>query len=161
MSLILSSFERAVLDAFLAGDDPVLAQLRTQATVCTVAGRKHTGVGAFTDLAVPGSVQRVSPPALTFGDVDINVPGVESGQTALLFVRDGAICLLEFATYAGEWPLNPSATRIGYLKYVPATSGGYSLLTTMQRDPETLAIQLAGQEGAGAASHLVANGGEG
>ena len=151
MSASLSSFERAAIDAFLVGDHPLLALLRAQAAVCTVSSRKHTGVGAFTDITIPTSVQRVSPSSITFGDVDIDVPGVENGQTALLFVREGAICLLEFATYTGDWPPDPSATRIGYLRYVPTTPNGYSLVPISQRDPATLAIQLAGHDRAGVA----------
>ena len=147
MSASLTSFERAVIDAFLAGKDPTLAQLRAQAAICTVTGRKHTGVGSFTDIAVPSEAQRVSPPSLTFRDVDVQVSGVPNGLTALLFVRDGTISLLEFATYTGEWPTHPVATRIGYLRYVPRSANGFSLEPVARRDDDTLAFQLSGMWG--------------
>jgi len=137
-------FERAVVDAFLAGDDPRLATLRSQASACTVTSRRHTVVGSFTDLFVPEGVPRLSVPSVTHGDVDVEVAGVENGQATLLFIRDGALTLLEFATYTGEWPTDPKAIRIGYYRYVPSSTSSHSLVPTAERDPETLALQLAG-----------------
>jgi len=141
----LTPFEQAVVDAFLVGDDPRLATLRAQSLVCTVTGRRHTGVGSFTDLSVPDSAPRLAAASITLGDVDVTVPGVENGQTALLFVRDGVLSLLEFATYTGTWPLDPQAERIGYFRYVPNPTSGYTLLPVPQRDAETISLQLAGQ----------------
>jgi hypothetical protein len=140
----LTPFEEAVVDALLAGDDPRLVTLRRQASACTVTGRRHTVVGSYTDLLVPEEVPRLSVPSVTLGDVDVEVAGVENGQATLLFVREGALTLLEFATYTGEWPVDPKAKRIGYYRYVPSSTSSYSLLPTAERDAETLALQLSG-----------------
>jgi hypothetical protein len=141
-------FERSVLDAFLAGEDPTLQQLRDQARVCTILARRQTRVGAFVDLAVPDAAQRVSPPAMTMGDLDLQVAGLPRGATAMLFVRHGALVLLEFVTNEGEWPQDPVATRIGYLRYAATTGGGYMQVPTATRDPGTLALQLVGHKSA-------------
>ena len=133
------------MDALLAGEHSILSVLRAQASACVVSNRRHTGVGSFTDIVVPDSIPRVSPSSLIIGDVDVEVSGVEHGQTTLLFVRDGALTMLEFAIYTGEWPTDPQAERIGYFRYVPSQSGGYSLVPNDGRDPGTLAIPLSGR----------------
>jgi hypothetical protein len=107
LSVALTGFERAVLDAFLAGEEPLLAQLRAQAAACTVAGRRHSGVGCFIELHVPHSAARVSPAAMTMGDVDVQLAGLPRGATAMLFVRHGALVLLEFVSNEGNWPVDP------------------------------------------------------
>jgi hypothetical protein len=93
---------------------------------------------------VPEGVPRLSVASVTLGDVDVEVAGVENGQATLLFIRNGALTLLEFATYTGEWPTDPKAKRLGYYRFVPSAAGAHSLLPTAERDPETLALQLAG-----------------
>lgn len=135
-----------MLDAFLAGDALLLAQLRAQAAVCTVAGRRHSGVGSFIELHVPDRAARVSPPALTMGDVDVQVQGLPRGATAMLFVRHGALVLLEFVSNEGDWPADPVLAGYSYICYQPAPAGGYALIPVDRRDPATLALQLAGHK---------------
>lgn len=146
MNTALTAFERAVLDAFLAGDDPKLALLRAQAEACNVAGRRHSGVGSFTELHVPESAARVAPPAMTFGDIDLRVAGLPRGATAMLFVRHGALVLLEFVSNEGDWPQDPVLAGFSYLRYEPTGGGGYALVPAPARDPATLALQLAGHK---------------
>lgn len=146
MNAALTRFERAVLDAFLAGEEPLLAQLRAQAAACSVAARRHGGVGSFIELHVPGSAERVSPPAMTMGDVDVQVAGLSRGATAMLFVRHGALVLLEFVSNEGDWPVDPVLTGLRYIRYQPAPAGGYTLIPVDARDPGTLAMQLAGHK---------------
>jgi hypothetical protein len=148
LNTALTAFERAVLDAFLAGDDPKLTLLRAQAEACTVSGRRHSGVGSFTELHVADSAPRVSPPAMTLGDLDLRVAGLPRGATAMLFVRHGALVLLEFVSNEGDWPQDPVLAGIGYLRYEPTGGGAYKLVNASARDPDTLALQLAGHKSA-------------
>jgi len=122
--------------------------LRAQAQVCSVAGRRNAGAGSFIDLTVPRSAPRISPPAITMGDVDVHLEGRPRGTTAMLFVRHGALVLLEFVTIEGDWPLHPVAAGIGYLRYQRTAAGGYTLIPTAARDRETLALQLSGHKSA-------------
>jgi hypothetical protein len=146
LNAALTGFERAVLDAFLAGVHPVLVQLRAQAAACSVAGRRHSGVGCFIELHVPGSAGRVSPPAITMGDVDVQVAGLPRGATAMLFVRHGALVLLEFVSNEGDWPADPVLAGLRYIRYQPTSTGGYTLTPVTARDTATLAMQLAGHK---------------
>lgn len=146
MSDVLTDFERAVLRAFLTGDDARLQILQAQLSVCVVTGRRHTGVSSFTDLAVPEDVDRMSPPAITMGDLDLRVEGLPEGATAMLFVRAGALARLEFVTNAGHWPEQPVVREIGYFRYAPTVRGGYTLVPVTDRDPATLALQLMGHK---------------
>jgi hypothetical protein len=139
----LTQFEQQVIDAFLAGADPRLDVLREQMATCVVTGREHTGVGSFTHLHVASQVPRLIPSSITLDDVHVEVEGLKHNATALLFVRDGIVVMLEFATGIEAWPFDPKAKRISYLRYVEMT-GGYTLVPTPQRDPETLAILLSG-----------------
>jgi hypothetical protein len=141
-----TEFERRVIDAFLAGTDERLEILRHQAANCSVISRKHTGVGSFTDIQVPSDIARVTPATITLGDVSVEVEGTEN-VAALLFVREGRITLLEFALPVGEWPVDPQARTIGYLRYVPQFDSGYSLVPIAQRDPHTLEMLLSGRSG--------------
>jgi hypothetical protein len=141
-----TEFERKVIDAFLAGANEKLEALRHQVANCSVTGRKHTGVGSFTDIQVASDVARVTPASITLGDVSVEVEGTEN-VAALLFVREGRITLLEFALPVGEWPADPKARSIGYLRYVPLSDTGYSLVPTPQRDPDTLEMLLSGRRG--------------
>lgn len=133
-----------MLDAFLAGEHPTLHTLRQQAAVCSVSARRHTGVSAFADLQVPEDMPRASPPAMTFGDLDLQADDLPQGATAMLFVRRGALARLEFVTNAGAWPEHPTGVRISYIQYQRNAAGGYALIPTSTRDPATLALQLAG-----------------
>ena len=141
----LTPFEQQVVDAFLAGADSTLDLLRTQAANCIVTRREHTGVGSYTHFQVASRLPRVTPSSITLGDVEVEVEGVVGAPAALLFVRDGTLSVLEFAMYSGAWPTEPKVKRIGYLRYVPMSTSGYSLVPTPQRDPETLAILLSGR----------------
>jgi hypothetical protein len=46
--VVITSFERIILDALLAGRTPELAALRAQAEIATVERREMSGVGFFT-----------------------------------------------------------------------------------------------------------------
>ena len=64
------AFETRLLDACLAGDDPILAALRAQAAAATVARREHTGDGVRTYFEVPGDCPAVSSCPATSGSRD-------------------------------------------------------------------------------------------
>ena len=55
----LSNLERDAIGMLLAGDDPRLGQLRRQLDVCWVRSREMTGVGFWTYLALPPTIEGV------------------------------------------------------------------------------------------------------
>lgn len=116
---LLTTFERQVLDAFLQGSHQQLAILRNQAAVAKVSVREHTVVGAYADFVVPPTMPAATPHDIIFGDVNVEVENVENGVTALLFIENGYISFLEFATFTGEWPREPRLIKLGYFREEP------------------------------------------
>jgi hypothetical protein len=111
----LTAFEAAVLSLLLDGEHPLLAQLRAQATGCTVLDRTFTEVGFWTDLAAaPASPPLEGEPSFELGDVVASIPGGNHGAGFVLFVRDGRLAMLEGYTYDDPWPDDVSELRLGY-----------------------------------------------
>lgn len=115
----MEQLEREVLRMLLAGDDWVLANLRTQLNLAERSRRRKSGVGFFTDFDVPEAVARLpGNPSIRFGDVIAEIEGLQHGAGFVLFVSDGVLTVLEGYTYDEPWP-----QKIGryHLKY---DSGG-------------------------------------
>jgi hypothetical protein len=110
----LTELERAVLTELLAGDHPLLEQLRNQLAHCRVSRRKYTGVGFWTDLDVGGNAPAVNDMKLRFGDVIADIDGMAHGAGFVLFIEHGLLSNLEGYGYDDPWP----STITGYtLKY--------------------------------------------
>jgi hypothetical protein len=115
-------FEKRVMTALLAGDDPILAILRNQYAVATVSDRKFSGVGFFTTYSIPPHLPRVEPHNFHIGDIHVEVSGVSAGVGIVLFVRDGAIDFLEGFTYDGPWPDSLELLSLSYIQLKPNAS---------------------------------------
>lgn len=100
----LSRFEKAVLDKLLAGDHPVLADLRIQAERGRVTSRDYTGVGFFCAFTIPPELRVSAIPDFHLGDVNGTVEGLQHGAGFVLFVRNGRLSMLEGYTYEERWP---------------------------------------------------------
>jgi hypothetical protein len=120
----------AVLEKLLAGDQPVLATLRSQVTVCAVTARDLTGVGFFTSLAVPPTASRAplqgrAPPV---GDVLADLRGIKHGAGFLLYIADGALAMLEGYTFDEPWPADTDQFSLRYegteRRILPGLLGG-------------------------------------
>ena len=99
----MEELERVVMARLLAADTVVAPALRAQCAVADVARREFTGVGFFTDFAVPPDAPRIVPPDLELGDAATLANGTPVGF--VLFVRDGALSMLEGYTYGDDpWP---------------------------------------------------------
>jgi hypothetical protein len=77
----LNAFEWRVLDMLLAGDHPVLVQLRKQCAAASVVARRFTGVGFFVDISVD---QHLAEPVIgrrsfRFGDIYAEGPQLPDG----------------------------------------------------------------------------------
>jgi hypothetical protein len=80
------------MDYLLRGGHPVLATLREQLAVATVAAREFTGVGFFTRFHVPPTASRLpSPRPIVISDVHAEVSGLQHGAGFVLFVEDGVL----------------------------------------------------------------------
>ena len=101
----LTTLEKQVLEMLLRGEDEVLTILREQAQGLQVSSREMTGVGFYTKFLVPPDMPRV-PVYLDFklGDVNGVADNVNHGLGFLLYVKDGALSMLEGYTYDEPWP---------------------------------------------------------
>jgi hypothetical protein len=111
-----TDLEQAVLDKLLAGDNPALDVLRTQAERSRVSNREFTGVGFWTDLEVPEDAPAATPRDLTLGDVYATIHGLEHGAGFQLLIRGGRLSLLEGFTYDEPWPGEIAAFELAYIK---------------------------------------------
>jgi hypothetical protein len=109
----LNELEQAVLDKQIAGDHPALAVLRAQAEKARVVGRTETGVGFFCNFEVESSA-----PTLTgnfyIGDVHGELNDLAHGAGFVLFIRSGAISMLEGFTFDEAWPQHVHHFKLGY-----------------------------------------------
>ena len=102
---LLTLFERAVLETFLEGDHPDLQILREQARALTVTKREMTGVGFYTNFAVPIGLETLkNQRSLQIGGVSAQIAGLKNGAGFVLFVNDGLLDFLEGFTYDEIWP---------------------------------------------------------
>lgn len=108
---MLGLIER-LMGLLLTGDDPLCSVLRAQYEGSQVVDLELTGVGFFASFEVAADAARCSPPNFVGGNAAIDIEGVEHGAGCVLFVRDGALCLLEGFVYGGEWPEHPVVTAI-------------------------------------------------
>jgi hypothetical protein len=129
----VNEFETQVMAMLLHGEHAILAALRDQLAVASIAGREFTGVGFFTRFDVPPTVARL--PSLrqaTIQDVRADVAGLQHGAGFILFVDGGVLDTLECYIYEDAWPANASLNR---LYYVRPKQGRYgSLMETTERD---------------------------
>ncbi len=101
----LTTLEDQVLEMLLRGEEEVLTILRHQAEQVQVSSREMTGVGFYTEFAVPPEVSRVPGcPTFKLGDVNGTADNVNHGLGFLLYVTNGALSILEGYTYDEPWP---------------------------------------------------------
>lgn len=123
----LSEFERGLMDALLAGDDPFLAQLRRQLQAATVKSRELTGCGFYIEFSVPESESRVDPPEFKIGDVQFEIDGLPNGGGAILHGERGELGTHEAYSYDSTWPTQTRGFQIGYF------GGGRDIKGLLQR----------------------------
>lgn len=110
----LTDFEEAVLEKLLAGDHPVLVQLRAQAATARLVSRENTGVGFYCTFETLPDVPLVTPTDFELGDVDATIEGLEHGAGFLLFVRGGRMTVLEGYSYEEPWPPDVRNVKLSY-----------------------------------------------
>jgi hypothetical protein len=110
----LTSFEQAVLDKLLAGDDPALAILREQARHASLRSREMTGVGFHCHFDVPDNAERLGHEKFHLGDVNASVSGLAHGAGFVLFVEDGRLAMLEGYSYDEPWPISIDGFQLSY-----------------------------------------------
>jgi len=118
MIMQLTTLEREVLYKLLAGNQPIIRDLRLQLTTIEVDRREFTGVGFFSYFRVDDSLitHQLLGKSFHFGDVVADIEGLKHGAGFVLFVKDGAIDNLEGYSYDEKWPDDIRKFKLRYLK---------------------------------------------
>jgi len=104
-STMLTPLEQAVIDILLDKQGEPFDTIRQQLSHATIAERRFTGAGFFTDFIIPADAPaRRDLADMTIGGVGAEFPGMQHGAGFLLFVRAGVVSMLEGYTYDESWP---------------------------------------------------------
>ena len=112
----LTELERSVLTKLLAGEHPVLEQLRSQLRSCRVVHREMTGHGFFAQLDV-GNTSASLDVNVSFGDVAAEISGMTQGAGFELLVKNGRLITLEGYGYDDPWPSAITGYTLKYITY--------------------------------------------
>ncbi|HEV7768551.1 MAG TPA: hypothetical protein VGQ76_26375 [Thermoanaerobaculia bacterium] len=103
----VDEFERLVVDALLAGDDPILATLREQYAAATVREREKTGSGFVTRFDVPSTVPAIERKLLHLDDLQVQLEGASTPAETSVHVHKGRLSAFECFVYDGAFPEAP------------------------------------------------------
>lgn len=121
----LEEFERQIMNALLAGDDPLLASLRKQYETATVRDREMNANGFITRFELPATVVPVDRKLLHLDDLQVEVAGATTPVETAVNVHNGRLRSLECSVYQGAFPQEPVITAAWYYgteKYPAITS---------------------------------------
>jgi len=110
----VDEFERQVMSALLAGDDPMLAVLRQQYAVATVRDREKTASGFVTRFDVPASVPPIERKLLHLDDLQVELAGTATPADTSVHVHNGRLRSLECFVYDGAFPESPEIAAAWY-----------------------------------------------
>jgi len=105
--MTIDEFERQVMTALLAGDDPILETLRQQYAAASVSGREKTATGFITRFDVPLSVPAIGRKLLHLDDLQLQLAGVSTPADVSVHVHNGRLRSFECFIYDGVFPETP------------------------------------------------------
>jgi hypothetical protein len=101
----LDTFELDVLKSLILNEPSSDSQtLLKQIVEITHVDREFTGVGFYCKLTVSPQAPRLLEQNLTLGNLKAEIDGLVYGAGFLLYIRDGALSLLEGYSYDEIWP---------------------------------------------------------
>ena len=112
--MTLEEFEKTVIDALLAGDDPMLEALRGQYAAATVRDREVKRSGFVTRFDVPESAPRIDRKLLHLDDLQVQLEGASTPADTSLHVLNGRIRSFECFVYDGSFPEAPAIAAAWY-----------------------------------------------
>ena len=110
----LEEFERQVMTALLAGDDPLLASLRAQYAAAAVKGREMNANGFITRFEIPATAAPIDRKLLHLDDLQVEVEGANTPVETAVNVHNGRLRSLECSVYDGAFPAEPVITAAWY-----------------------------------------------
>jgi hypothetical protein len=132
----IEDFERQVVTALLAGDDPLLDALRAQYAAATVRDRETTAAGFITRFDVPSTAPAIDRKLLHLDDLQVQLDGAKTPAETSLHVLNGRLRSLECFVYDGSFPQSPAIQSAWY--YGTAKFPGITEELMAERDVEEL-----------------------
>jgi glyoxylase-like metal-dependent hydrolase (beta-lactamase superfamily II) len=112
--MTIDQFERQIMSALLAGDDPILETLRQQYAAATVRGRESKPSGFSTYFDVPSSVPPIDRKLLHLDDLQVELAGAATPADTSVHVENGRLRSLECFVYDGAFPESPEIRAAWY-----------------------------------------------
>jgi hypothetical protein len=112
--MTLEEFERELVKALLAGDDPILDALRAQYAAASVRDRETNANGFVTHFDVPASAAPIERRLLHLDDLQVELEGATTPAEASLHVHNGRLRSLECFVYDGTFPEAPAIRAAWY-----------------------------------------------
>jgi hypothetical protein len=134
--MTIDDFEKTVMSALLAGDDPMLDALRTQYAAATVRDREKTASGFVTRFEVPSSVPPIERKLLHLDDLQVQLAGAATPAETSVHVHNGRLRSLECFVYDGAFPESPEIQAAWY--YGTEKFDGITPELLAERDVEEL-----------------------
>jgi hypothetical protein len=134
--MTIEEFERQVMTALLAGDDPILETLRTQYAAASVSGREKTATGFITRFDVPQSIPAIERKLLHLDDLQLQLAGVATPADVSVHVHNGRLRSFECFIYDGAFPETPAIEAAWY--YGTERFAGITPELLVERDLEDL-----------------------
>ncbi len=110
----IEQFEKQVMAALLAGDDPNLAALRAQYAAASVRDREMTANGFITRFDVPNTAPPIERKLLHLDDLQVELAGTKSPADTSVHVHNGRLKSLECFLYEGAFPSEPEIQSAWY-----------------------------------------------
>lgn len=112
--MTVEEFERQVMSALLAGEDPLLDALRAQYAAATVRDREVTATGFVTRFDVPASAPAIDRKLLHLDDLQVQLEGAAAPADTSVHVHNGRLRSLECFVYEGTFPATPEIKAAWY-----------------------------------------------
>ena len=132
----LETFERQVMTALLAGDDPLLERLREQYAAATIRDREKTTNGFVTRFEIPSNVSPIERTLLHLDDLQLQLAGTTAPADTSAHVQNGRLRSLECFVYDGAFPESPEIEAAWF--YGTARFDGITDELLAERDVEEL-----------------------
>lgn len=97
-----TKLELAALRAIFSETPDLAAGLERQLAAASVTERENSGGGFFTTIRVPDDLPRVNSPKVLGLETHAHIQGMEHGLGFVLFMKDGALDMLEGYALAGS-----------------------------------------------------------
>jgi hypothetical protein len=109
-------FEKKLMEMILAGNHPILEELRNQYLTSTIESRKFTGGGFYTHFRIKnGTKPLVGEKTFQIGDVDASLGDIKEAMGFVLFIKNGYLSFLEGYTLTIDtWPNDYSNVSLIY-----------------------------------------------